>query len=104
MDSFFFWLSKLFWLLISPDNLIIICFAFGFFFLVLGNYLWSKRILGLLFASILLIGLFPVGEWLIYPLEAKYSQNQDLKNVDGIIVLAGPEQPIHTILKYKSVM
>lgn len=54
---------------------------------------WAKRVLGFVFVTFMLIGLFPVGEWLFYPLEKKYPANPPLEKVDGIIILGGAEQP-----------
>jgi len=96
MDSLFYWLSKLVWLLASPDSLLLIWFGAGFFLLWLGKVVWAKRMLGLLLFLMVGVGLFPVGEWLLYPLESRYPHNQKLENVDGIIVLAGSEDPVHT--------
>jgi uncharacterized SAM-binding protein YcdF (DUF218 family) len=76
--------------------MLVLLFIIGFILLLLGNYLWAKRVLSICFISVLFIALFPLGEWLLYPLEKKYSQNEELINVDGVIVLAGPENPILT--------
>ena len=46
----------------------------------------------------LLIAMFPVGEWLLYPLERRFPVNTELGDVDGIIVLSGEEDPMHTLL------
>ena len=43
-----------------------------------------------------MVALFPIGEWLLYPLETKYPHNPQLEAVDGIIVLSGSEDPIYT--------
>jgi len=91
MNDLFYLSSKLFWLLVSPDSLLLIWFGAGFSLLWLGNIVWAKWTLGTLFLLMMLVALFPVGEWLLYPLESKYPHNQKLENVDGIIMLAGPE-------------
>lgn len=96
MDSFFYWLSKLFWLLSSPDSLLLFSFGFGCFFLFFNKIIWAKRIFGPLLVFILALSIFPIGEWLLYPLETKYSNNPKLEEVNGIIVLAGSENPLQT--------
>ena len=96
MDSFFYWLSKLLWLVASPDSLLLIWFGVGFFLLWLGKNIWAKRVLGVLLGLILTVALFPIGEWLLYPLETKYPHNPQLEDVDGIIVLSGSEDPYYT--------
>ena len=96
MNSLFYWSSKLIWLLASPDSLFLICFGVGFFLLWLGKNVWAKRVLGILLGLMLMVGLFPIGEWLLYPLETKYPHNPQLEDVDGIIVLGGSENSVKT--------
>jgi uncharacterized SAM-binding protein YcdF (DUF218 family) len=98
MDSFFFWFSKLVWLIVSPDTLLLIWFGVGFLLLWLGKVVWARRLLGLLLLVMLVIGLFPVGEWLLYPLENRYPANPELDHVDGVIVLSGAEDALSTAL------
>jgi len=98
MDSFFFWLSKLVWLIVSPDSLLLIWFGVGFLLLWLGKLVWARRLLGSLLLVLLVIGLFPVGEWLLYPLESRYPANPELDRVDGVIVLSGAEDALRTVL------
>ena len=96
MDSLFYWFSKLIWLLTSPDSLLLIWFVVGFFLLWLGKDVWAKRVLGVLLGLMLMGALFPIGEWLLYPLETKYPHNPQLEDVDGIIVLSGSEDHVLT--------
>jgi len=92
MDSIFFWLSKLAWLFIAPDSFLLILLIFGVFLLWFGQLKWSKIILTVVALLMLFIALFPVGEWLLYPLESKYPNRPELpQQVDGIIVLSGAE-------------
>ena len=98
MDSLFFWLSKLIWLFLSPDSLLLVLFAAGLLLLWLDNVLWARRLLLGVFSAFLLIGLFPVGEWLLYPLENRYPVNPELDKVDGIIVLSGALDPVRSAL------
>ena len=96
MDSLFFWISKLAWLLISPYTVIFVWLCAGVFLLWLRKNVWGRRILTGLAAIILFIGLFPVGDWILGPLENRYPPNPTLENVDGIIVLAGSENALLT--------
>lgn len=98
VDSLFFWISKLAWLFISPDSLLLIMFGLGLLLLWRGRERWAGRILGFVFFVFLLIGLFPVGEWLLNPLEKKYPANPQLEKVDGIIILGGAEQPTRSAM------
>ena len=63
-----------------------------------GKLRWAKRLLGSLAVILLVIGLFPVGEWLLYPLEKQYPTNPKLNQVDGIILLGGAEDPVRSYL------
>ena len=96
MESVFFWLSKLVWLFISPDSFLLIWFALSLFLMWRGKLRWAKRLLSSLAIILLIIGLFPVGEWLLYPLEKQYPTNPKLGKVDGIILLGGAEDPVRS--------
>ncbi|MEE8057789.1 MAG: hypothetical protein V3T17_08145, partial [Pseudomonadales bacterium] len=95
MDSLFFWLSKLVWLFIAPDSLLVILLVIGCLLLYLGGAegraaQWGKYLLSLLAALCLVIALLPVGSWLLWPLETRFETNPKLPaKVDGIIVLGG---------------
>lgn len=93
MDTVFFWISKLAWLFIAPDSLLILLILIGTWLLWKQNQKWAKRIFTTVSIAVLIIGLFPVGEWLLYPLESKFKVNPDLGKVDGIIVLSGAISP-----------
>jgi len=57
------------------------------------------NLLSALIISILIITLFPVGEWVIYPLEKRFATKQELPElIDGIIVLGGAENIYKSIL------
>lgn len=92
MDSVFFWLSKLAWLIIAPDSLLVILALVTWALLWYGMNRMAKRILGLAAIAMLIVALFPVGEWVLYPLEKRFSANPVLpQKIDGIIVLSGAE-------------
>lgn len=96
MDTLFFLFSKIVWLFISPDSFLIIFFSLGIVLLVLGYVYWAKCLLIALLSIFLFIGLFPVGEWLLYPLEKQFSTYTKPENVSGIILLGGAEDPVRT--------
>ncbi len=85
----YFPLSKLFWLLFSPGNLL-------FFGLVLGGALcvtrWRRigqRLLATVIVLAGLIAVIPVGGWLVQNLEDRIPRPTLPAKVDGIIVLGG---------------
>ena len=95
MDTAFFLASKVIWALISPDSLIVIL---GVSAWIAATLKWQRVLRSLLSSCALLlalIGFFPVGEWLIAPLENRFATNAALPNeVDGIIVLGGAISPL----------
>jgi len=90
----FFVLSKCFWFVVEPGNFLVLL-------LVTGVILRAKtrhRKLGLriiwtaatLFALILV---FPLGSWLVKPLEDRFPHREWPSHVDGILVLGGGAVP-----------
>jgi len=94
MNSLFFWISKLAWLLVSPGSLLLIFVLLIFIFLLLGKHKIAKVLSATLSGLLLIIAFFPVGEWLLFPLESRFQTNPVLpEKIDGIIVLSGAEAP-----------
>jgi len=92
MDTLFFFLSKLIWLLISPDSLLLILILVALVFLYLGNQQLAKKLLSIVSGLFIIIAFFPVGEWLLYPLESRFQTNPVLPDkITGVIVLSGAE-------------
>ncbi len=99
MHSLFFWVSKLIWLVISPDNLLVILCVTAWVLLWRKRYRQATRLLGAICVGLCFMGLLPVGQWLLYPLETRFQTNPDLpETVHGIIVLGGSEDYLRTIL------
>lgn len=92
MDNIFFTLSKLSWIILSPGNLIIFLFILGTLLVI---FKWLRLARWVLIPNAILAGLvlaYPVGDWLIYPLESRFERPVELpQDVDGIIVLGGGE-------------
>lgn len=90
MDSIFFYASKVLWEALKPDNVIAILLV-----LVLivksSNWVdWKNYLKFSLAASLLIITIFPVGNWLTLPLEQRFGILAALPGkVDGIVVLSG---------------
>ena len=93
MDTFFFWLSKLVWLVISPDSLLLILILVSFALLFFGMQRAGRRLLGFVCVVLLVIAFVPLHNLLLYPLESRFVTNPELpRQVDGIIVLSGAEK------------
>jgi len=90
MDTFFFWTSKLVWMLISPDSLIMLLALAAWLSLLPGWHKLSRRLLGACTLLLVSIAFLPVGEWVMMPLETRFAANPALpETIDGIIVLSG---------------
>jgi uncharacterized SAM-binding protein YcdF (DUF218 family) len=86
----FYWASKIFWALAQPSNLLLLLLVAGALALLLGRRRLASWLLYPAILAFLLVGLFPVGEWLILPLENRFPRPAAPPNeVDGIIVLGG---------------
>lgn len=90
MDSVFFFLSKIVWAMISPSTGLILLPAVAYLLRRFGFKRLSQTVWSLAIGLILLIGFFPVGQWLVKPLESYRSVTLKTANdPDGIIVLGG---------------
>ena len=90
MDNLFFYLSKILWVLMSPDNLFVILFLGSLLLILLKFTRAGLTLLTLLGIGLLFLSIFSVGNWMLYPLESRYPTNPQLPaRVDGIIVLGG---------------
>lgn len=97
MNSVFFWISKLFWLIFSPDLLLVLCIFITCILLWIKAYKKAVFLSTMLSILVLIITVFPVGAWLLYPLEKRFLPPQTLpKSIDGIIMLAGAENILGT--------
>lgn len=89
-----FYVGNLLWVICQPSNLVWILTALGIVLMRWPRFARLGRrsaMTGL--ALILFVGLSPLGNWLILPLEQRFTtQRPDLwPRIDGIIVLGGPE-------------
>ena len=93
MDKLFFVVSKLTWGLLSPSNLLIWLLILATVLLWMNYLRAAKRLLLVLSAISLLILVYPVGDWLMSPLEQRFAKPMPMpEKIDGIIVLGGGEQ------------
>ncbi len=94
MDELFFYSSKIVWMLMAPDNLFVILLVTSLLLLLFRQTRKGLALLTLLTLSLLLLSVFPIGSWLLYPLESRFQSNPSLPDqVDGIIVLGGSVLP-----------
>lgn len=97
MSSIFFWISKIFWLMFSPDLLLVLCILISCILLWIKAYKKALILSTILSIGVLIITVFPIGSWLLYPLENRFLPPAALpESVDGIIMLAGSEDILKT--------
>lgn len=95
MDTLFFLLSKIMWLIVSPDSLLLILIILTLFLLYTNKLKPAKVLLASISGILFIIAFFPLGEWLLYPLESHFTNNPALpEKIDGIIVLSGSEDAL----------
>jgi|TARA_R110002124_G_scaffold63831_1_gene174776 uncharacterized SAM-binding protein YcdF (DUF218 family) len=87
MATLFFVVAKLVGFLIKVETWIALLLCLT---LVSGRRFGTKFALAALL-SFVIVGVFPVGEVLLRPLEAEYQSPEQLDQVDGIVVLGGAE-------------
>lgn len=95
MDTFFFFISKIIWLFVSPDSLLLILIILSLVLLYIGKHKQAKILLSTTSGLLIFIAFVPVGEWLLYPLESRFPVNPTLpEKIAGIIVLSGSEDAL----------
>ena len=100
MDTVFWVISKIFWLLASPSTSIFLVLLAGVCLLFLGREKLGKILIVGSTTLIFIISSLPVYEILLFPLENRFPIPEPLpKKVDGIIVLGGAEIPKVTQLR-----
>lgn len=93
MDTLFFILSKVLWALVSPASVLLLIAASAWLSHRLGWWRISRALCLTDIVLVLLIGFFPVGAWIVYPLEHRYSMPASTDIPDGLIVLGGAWRP-----------
>ena len=94
MDDLFFYSSKVIWNLIAPDSLFVLLLLVTTSLFYLDYNLYGRRLLAVLVVSVFLLTLFPIGSWLLHPLENRFAHNPELpEKIDGIVVLGGSIEP-----------
>ena len=90
-----FILSKIAWMFLSPGNFLILLLLAGAFLAVSRHEKWRGvgRMLSFEVAFLLFfIAVFPVGEWLLIPLENRFPPAMPA-HITGIIVIGSDENP-----------
>ncbi len=92
MDNLFFVSSKLIWGLLSPASLLVWFLILATLLLWLNYHKAARRLLTLLSLLAFAVMAYPVGDWLMQPLEIRFQPPSTMpEKIDGIIVLGGAE-------------
>lgn len=93
MDTLVFWTAKLARMLLSPDSLLLLLLLAAWLLLRADRVAAGRRLLAMLIWVLGAIAVFPVDEWLLYPLERRFAPASAMPaRVDGIILLGGAEE------------
>ena len=91
MSNFYFYTSKIIAPFINFTNL----FIFLIIFLIIFNFIYKnqklKNLLKILSLVFIFIAVFPVGNLGLKILESNYINQQDIKKIENIFILGGPE-------------
>ena len=97
MDILFFIFSKLVGLSLQVETWLAVTLALAVLAGLLGRKGLSAWLSATAFLAVTLIGIFPIGEVFLAPLEAEYANQNIPEQVDGIVVLGGAESPRKTL-------
>ncbi len=91
-DDLFFLLSKIGWAFLSPGNLIIFALSLGALLLVFNKIGAAKTVLIPSALVSFIVMAYPVSDYLMQPLEARFAMPTNMpEHIDGIIMLGGGE-------------
>lgn len=97
MDTLFFWISKLAWLVIAPGNFLLILLLISCVLLFHGKDRSGRLLLAATCVALVSIALFSPHRVLFHPLDTRFETNPPLpQHLDGIIVLSGSEDPVRS--------
>lgn len=91
MDTLFFVLSKMTWLILRPESLGLVLLAIALWGIWRGTQKVAAGAIIVLVLAYVLIAPGFAPKWVLDPLETQYKLRPDLLQVDGIIVLGGGE-------------
>lgn len=87
LDILIFWISKVLWGIFAPSHFIVLILILSVFFV---NNIYLKILLRFVSLFFLILAfLFPIGDWVLLPLEQCNEQQSPPLHVDGVLVLGG---------------
>jgi uncharacterized SAM-binding protein YcdF (DUF218 family) len=88
----FFYLAKTFWFFAQPSGLLLLLLLVAGALLRAGRDRAGRRLVAASAGLLLFGGWLPVSNWLMLPLEQRFSRAAPASEVDGIVVLGGAEE------------
>lgn len=91
MTDLFFYLSKIFWVVVQPDHFLLLILILG---LLLRRTFFGTLCVSVSVISLLAITAFPLANFLLQPLEQRFAQpklSEISEPIAGVIVLGGGE-------------
>jgi uncharacterized SAM-binding protein YcdF (DUF218 family) len=96
LDNLFFIASKLIWVLIRPETVLVILFTLGWLLARFGKARLGQSCGLVSILAFCLIAVFPIGDAVLSPLETTYPTEPEIRKVAGIVVLGGGESDIQS--------
>ncbi|MZH13371.1 MAG: YdcF family protein [Nitrospinae bacterium] len=94
METVLWVISKVFWIIFSPNRFLLLLLFVGVCLLYLGREKLGKKLVTIVTAILFIIGLVPVQNLMLVPLENRFPVPEPLpEKIDGVIVLGGSEIP-----------
>lgn len=94
-----FGVSKLLWALLAPDSLLVFGVLAALYAVLRRNWPWASGLLLVETLVLVALAIWPIGEWLLYPLEQPGTPTAELPaHVEGIVMLGGAEDGLQTAI------
>src|ERR1700761_8626788 len=98
-----FVISKIMWMFASPGNLLVLALLASAFLSLSKNEGWQlmgRRLCFDIAFFMFFIAIFPVGDWMLRPLENRFPTATP-DHVDGIILIGDEENPVVTEARHQ---
>lgn len=96
MDSLFFITAKIFWFFARVESWIVLLLLLAALAFQRGQLRRGNTCLLSAISALLILGIFPVGDFFLHPLEARFPARPIVEAPAGIIVLGGAEEAPRT--------
>ena len=97
MAAVIYYLSKAFWLVAQPGNLLVLLLALGTLFLFTRRRGFGRFLVTMIALASIATAVLPIGRWLLEPLEDRFPPLTSLPDkVDGVIMLGGAVSTVLT--------